>query len=50
LPGSTMDAWPLRLEEERATSMPLASRAECEGINSFIFNRMSTLPLWRLLA
>jgi hypothetical protein len=30
--------------------MPLASRAECEGINSFIFNMMSMLSLWRLLA
>ena len=50
MPESTMGAWPPRSEEERATAMPLASRAECEGINSFIFNRMSTLPLWRLLA
>ena len=30
--------------------MPLTSRAECDGINSFIFNRMSMIPLWRLLA
>jgi hypothetical protein len=45
-----MDAWPPRSKEERATSMPLVSRAECEGINSFIFNRVSTLPLWQLLA
>jgi len=39
-----------RSEDERATSMPLASRAECEGINSLIFNRMCTLSLWHLLA
>ena len=30
--------------------MPLASRAELESTNSFIFNEMSTLPLCWLLA
>jgi len=30
--------------------MPLASRAELESTNSFIFNEMSTLPLYCLLA
>jgi hypothetical protein len=28
LPGSTMDAWPPRSEDQRATSMPPASLAE----------------------
>jgi hypothetical protein len=30
--------------------MPLASRAELDGTNSFIFNEMITLPLCWLLA
>ena len=45
-----MDAWPPRSIDQRATSMPLASRAELESTNSFIFNEMTTLPLCWLLA
>lgn len=41
---------PPRSQDQRATSMPLASRAEFDGTNSFIFNEMITLPLCWLLA
>ena len=40
---------PPRSQDQRATSMPLASRAEFDGTNSFIFNEMSTLPRCWLL-
>jgi hypothetical protein len=41
---------PPRSQDQQATSMPLASRAEFDGTNSFIFNEMITLPLCWLLA